>query len=125
MTRSLLSPKVAAYPGLVLIQLCQRCSLRRISFTIDSHADQYPFQVAISCLDSFANATKDVVLSIVHGISPTQAGGCRRWWLWEDLSLVVSAYRKHIALPFPIVVSKLELTHLHDSVFSKGIFPEV
>jgi hypothetical protein len=26
---------------------------------------------------------------------------------------------------FPIIASKLELTHLYDSVFSKGIFPEV
>ena len=45
--------------------------------------------------------------------------------MWENFSLAVSAYRKHIALSFPIVVSKLELTHLYDSVFSKGIFPEV
>jgi hypothetical protein len=45
--------------------------------------------------------------------------------LWENLSLAVSAYQKHLALPLPIVVSKLDLTHLHDSVFSKGIFPEV
>ena len=45
--------------------------------------------------------------------------------MWENFSLAVSAYRKHIALPFPIVVSKLELTHLYDIVFSKGIFPEV
>jgi hypothetical protein len=76
-------------------------------------------------LDSFANATNVVVPSTVHGISPSQGGSCRRWWLWENLSLTVSAYRKHIALPFPIIASTLELTHLYDSVFSKGIFPEV
>jgi hypothetical protein len=45
--------------------------------------------------------------------------------LWENLSLAVSANRRQIALLFPFVVRKLEPIHLYDSVFSKGIFPEV